>query len=302
MAWDLKSKKDFTYVGVGSCPHGPLTPTNDQLVPVFLRNLLRTTDKSVRIIHIDPYLSERTDFLDEYFCMFGLKRCGEMLWSDDRVEVCLYSRNYEDHETAELSAFLDGILEQGGELLFQMYTGRDTAPLFRELYGMSANRPLFLKKILFDITYGNDCGCATDLVKYELVYNGDGFLNLQLYSAEEGLALIKRRMHPMAREYFIRSAVKEFKKVLNNYHVDYRRRLRGEDVLFGGEYDSGVDPDDLMKMMRGRLDDLMKQLNMLCVVRDGHSKAYRDLFGSYREYDVYKWYAAMDALIMEMRL
>jgi len=302
MAWDLKSKKDFTYVGIGSCPHGPLTATNDQLVPVFLRKILQTTDKTVRIIHIDPYLSERTEFLAEYFGELGLKRCGDMLWANDRIEVCLYSRYFEEHETAAISTFLDGILEQGGELLFQMYTGRDTVSLFRELYGMSANRPLFLKKILFDITYGTDCGCATDLVKHELVYNGDGFLNLQLYSIEEGLTLIKRRMHPMAREYFLRSAIKEFKKVLNNYHVDYRRRLRGEDVLFGGEYGNGVDPDDLMKMMRGILDDLMKQLSLLGAVKDSHLKAYRDLFGSYRDYDVYKWYAAMDALITEMRL
>jgi hypothetical protein len=300
MAWDSKPKKDFTYVGIGSFPHRTLEPHLDQLIPVFLRNLLKNTGKTVRVIHIDPFFAEKGEFLDSYFSKEGLKRVDDMTWANDRVEVCVYARNYDDDEEPALSAYLDTILDQGSELVLQMYTGRDSVILFRKMYRASSNPRLFLKKILFDITYGTDCSCTTDMTKHDLIYNGDGFLNLQLYGPEEAAIVINRRTHPTARAYFVRVAWTEYKDILNNYHVDYRRRLRGEGILFEGNYASTIDPDDLMKLLHWRLDACMNRLVELGEMGDAQIKKQRDLFGNYREYDVYKWYSEMDAIVKEM--
>ena len=300
MAWDSKPQKDFTYVGIGSFPHRTLEPHLDQLMPVFLRNLLKNTGKTVRVIHIDPFFDGKGEFLDSYFSKEGLTRVDEMTWANERIEVCVYARNYADEEEPALSAYLDTILHGGGELVLQMYTGLDTVQLFRRMYSTSALPVLFIKKILFDITYGTDCNCMTDMTKHDIIYEGDGFLNLQLYSSGEAAAVLKRCTHPIARQHFVQVASTEYKDVLNNYHVDYRRRLRGEGILFEGNYEPSIDPDDLMKLLHWRLDACMNRLVKLGAAGDAQSKKQADLFGSYREYDVYKWYSEMDAIAKEM--
>jgi hypothetical protein len=44
----------------------------------------------------------------------------------------------------------------------------------------------------------------------------------------------------------------------------------------------------------------MNRLVELGEMGDAQIKKQRDLFGNYREYDVYKWYSEMDAIAKEM--
>ena len=67
------TEPSFVYVGIGSCPHAQTlvdyTDDWNQILPVFVRDILEITELPVRILHFDPafeYHSDRIEFLKSY--------------------------------------------------------------------------------------------------------------------------------------------------------------------------------------------------------------------------------------------
>jgi len=295
---------DYTYIGIGSAPHLPieqLDAQTDQLIPVFILNVLGTTNYTVRCIHIDPAFNLNT--LQAYFnkqtlglvytSFTHIDSYEYHMWSNDRIEMIFMFESF-DHEWF-LDDFCQMTIDTKKMLVYQDYTGHNSIPLFKRLYQNSTNRRVFKKKILFDITYGNDYGCMTNLSKYWPLYDSYGdFINLHLLSHPSDIKEIcgqSQRTDALLVEFF----KKEFITLLKNYHSDYRRSIQGSTCLFQQEL---TDPDDIMKALRLQINNLLHLFNNLSPLSDTQKDEINELFNNYRERDPYKWYYEMNSIIV----
>lgn len=315
--------RDFTYLGIGSCPHSPLKTLDDrwdQIIPKFVVDLIKKTDKSIRIINFDPQFKHKFEFLHQYFesnrwnfdpsINFVYDQSeGFHVWrSDDfRVEVFMIdeSFNHQDryntnvHETHDwfLSKLIDVTLGFKNQLVVQEYTGYELRNIFKHLFYESKNKNLFKQKILFDVSYENDSGCMTDLTKYEPFYDSYGnFYNLTLFDDSDMIENIgvNDKINDIVKKYFTR----KYKQELNNIHVDYRKCLRNEGLMFGNsEYNDKSSPDEIMMVLQKKLNEKIDVFTVLGLINDEKCKLIQQLFSKYKEYDVYDWYSKCNSII-----
>ena len=62
--------RDLTYIGIGSCPHvslDKLDDKSDQVMPKFITDVIKNTNKTIRIINFDPMFASKINFLHSYF-------------------------------------------------------------------------------------------------------------------------------------------------------------------------------------------------------------------------------------------
>ena len=72
------NSKDMTYIGIGTCPHNDdidKLPEKertlwDQVIPVFMTDIINETRKSIRMIHFDPQYSIKIP-INLYISCFG---------------------------------------------------------------------------------------------------------------------------------------------------------------------------------------------------------------------------------------
>ena len=193
----------FTYIGVGTNPHAAtveeLSDKWNQLVPVFVREQSR---KTRRLIHFDPAFGNNMEFIKEYFAT----KHPEMVyimpahdkpyhsWTSPLVEVLLTTESldyknlwYPDQANHEwfLTKLTTAVIDTGGHLILQDFTGRNPLNVFNTLYTASPKPHLFKRRILFDITYG-ESSCQTDLTLDKPIYDrNNDFINFTLFSSEE---------------------------------------------------------------------------------------------------------------------
>jgi hypothetical protein len=292
--------KRFTYLGIGSCPHvhslEELTPRMDQLLPVPLTSELQ--GPSVRVLHIDPAFDLRSDLLTAYFASklpdaVVSEEDGIRCWRTDTIEICIASGRLNHHEDYWFFEQLcNGVLETGGELIVQEYTGEPLSRLANSLFTTSSNPIAFKRKILFDITYGTDIGCMTDLEKFPPLRfpSSRHFFNVSLYTEAEIQQLLPSMTSAMCaivrQTYTTRS-----KQLVNTYHVDYRRRLRGETVFCTStDYSHTSPPHEIMTALEQKLFLVLHVLRALGAATNTQLETIRQLFSTYPLHDPYKWY------------
>jgi hypothetical protein len=309
----------FVYVGIGSCPHAKtLTEYTDswnQILPVFVRDILTLRNQPIRILHFDPafgYHKDRVDFVKEYFDSTTLSLVHDTTtntWSNDRISIILSDKAFshtDEHTPSERSDdwFLEELathcISVNSKLVVQEFTGGDLDIVLKTAFRKSPFQKKFKNTILFDITYGTASSCSTDLTKYKPFYDARGnFYNLLLYTADE----LKRYIGVDARvDMYIKTYfTKQYQALLNNYHVDYRRRTRGEACLFKNElYTDTSEPEYIMELLEAELFTLIPVFQQLKVVTLEKLSVLSNLFENYKSYkgnDMYRWYDNAKAII-----
>lgn len=237
--------RDYNYVAIGSAPHLALDKLDDrwdQMIPKFLVDIINTTNLTIRIILIDPEFNRKN--MDEYFAsnrwrldiplefenvplqyIFfdeynGLEKVQIWRTTDHRIEVFVISDHFNhtnrwNDKTDDwfLEAIVDSTIGHRNKLVVQEYTGHELDELRRHLFSNSTNKELFMKHVLIDMTYSNDCHCMTDLTKFEPFYDASfNFINVNLLTDDDYIKLYgtNAKLDEIIKTYF----VKKLKRLL----------------------------------------------------------------------------------------
>jgi len=284
---------DLTYLGIGSVFRhfdlDKLTPELDQVYPVFLRNF----NGSFRAIHYDPAFAQCWNFLDVYFSSFGLKRMADNVWmSEDMDQQFIIYSGMRDHNP-EYFHELSKLCMQKGKLIVQEFSGQYLNDLFLQTYYSFStdDREIFRKRVIFDMTCG-DASCMTDMSKtFPMIDKNGDFLNFMLIPPQDLQLYINKneRLDELIQKYY----KKEYKKILNEEHTNYRRRINGDSCLFSSsEYDKNADPLVIFEQLKKRLNEAIEPLKLFGFPEE----KYNELFQNYNNYDMYKWYTQMNNL------
>jgi hypothetical protein len=275
----LGNSPALTYIGVGSAIHDlpGLSSKSDQIIPVFIGEAMME-GRTVTAIHFDPMF--KFDVMEEYFKkrypMAEFRHLGyAWYWKFGLLEVYILPMSFEHKslDTQEddinfLQALINKVLyTAGSRLVFQQYTGYDPVATFKDLYAASKRQADFKDRVLFDVSYGADTGCCTDMTRWKpILAPHGGFMNFLLYDVDEMRSIIGFRKD--VDELIYGHFKKDFIQTVNDNHVNYRRRLRGEDCMFtkGVPYSSTADPEEIMKYLKAKIYDFMeifKRLDLL---------------------------------------
>jgi hypothetical protein len=293
--------REYTYIGIGSKNrvddvkdfHADI----DQILPVFLN----TVSKTIRVIHFDPYFAEKYDngFLSRYFTSKGFMHVDGIWTSPDfRIEVIVIP------EMLENDFFLKHMIAQAikfkSQLVVQEYTGHELIPKFKYLYSHfnDLDKAYIEKNVLFDITYGTECSCVTPLTKFYPIMKDGYFLNFALYTEEKMLEMIGT--HPFMDQLIKTNVLKTLSKILNEDHVNYRKAVRGEQLMFqSSNYSYNSSPEEIMTVLLKRIKDILNILEKLNALTQEKLDLFEANSRNYSELDMYKWYTNMTTLYKE---
>jgi len=322
---------DFTYVGIGSAPRfedpSQMTPEYDQILPSFILDILFVGSahaQTVRCCHFDPrfdlniiknYIEHKNmgfvyDPYEEENNIYIFRTQNlEIIFVKDHFEhkpvqythsPILTDTDYKKTDDGFLEALCEITLLHKKHMVVQEYTGTSIQSLFKELYAKSYERNEFKNRILFDITYNTDWGCSVNMAKYKPIYKKDGhFFNFTIATEAELQKLVgtSLKIDEFIGIYFKR----EYKNTLNNYCVDYRRKLlRNEPGLFlkpEDGVDETTDADTIMGLLQKKLKFYLPLLKSVRIIDEFKIQYATDLMRTYHNYDPYKWYDQMDKIV-----
>ena len=293
--------REYTYIGIGSKNrvndvkefHADI----DQILPVFLNSV----SKTIRAIHFDPFFAEQYDngFLSRYFTNKGFMRVDGMWMSSDfRIEVIIVPHLLDDDFF--LKKMMKQTIESNSQLVVQEYTGQELVPKFKHLYSQFSGpeKAYIEKNILFDVTYGTDCTCVTPMTKFAPIMKDGYFLNFALYTEERMLNMIG--VHPFMDQLIKKNVLKTLSRVLNEDHVNYRKAVRGEQLMFqSSNYSYNSSPEEIMTVLLKRIKDILNILEKLNALTQEKLDLFEKHSKNYRELDMYKWYTNMTTLYKE---
>jgi hypothetical protein len=172
---------------------------------------------------------------------------------------------------------------RGAQLVVQEFTGTELIPHFKQVFARAANPAFFKKSILYDITYGNECGCGTDMSKWKPLYDNYGnFVNLSLFTEDE----VETHLSVLPNELIIPLLVRKYRDSIAFHHVNYRRRVQGLDVMHKTTlYDNTVEPDIIMGMIQKDLTFAVSMLKKLGLVSDEELGQFTATMATY----MYSW-------------
>jgi len=311
----LGNSPDLTYVGVGSAIHDlpGLSPKSDQIIPVFVGEAM-IEGHTVTAIHFDPMF--KYDIMEEYFKkrypMAEMRHLGyAWYWKFGLLEVYILPMAFEHKSHGDLAEdddvdFIDALINRvlhsaRGRLVFQQYTGYDPVATFKGLYAASKRQADFKDRVLFDVSYGADTGCCTDMTRWKpIIAPHGGFMNFLLYDTDEMRSIIgfRRDVDELIYGYF----KKDFIQTVNDNHVNYRRRLRGEDCMFtvGFPYGVAADPDEIMRHLIGRINwhaDIFRRLGYLKPENEIQLAQLLLTYKPSQGVNVYDWYSAITKIV-----
>ena len=283
---------DLIYFGIGTVFRhtdlDKLTPVFDQVYPSFLREWTG----SFKAIHYDPRFSDTRNFTKIYFESLGFfKQNNSWISYDGKKEFIIFEKEIEhDHE------FFKNLSQicMPRKLIVQEFTGRFLNELFIQIYYSFPlhERLTFRKNVIFDMTCG-DGSCMTDMsVTYPMLDSNGDFLNFMLIPPEDFEKNINKdpKLNLLIKDYY----KKEYKKLLNEQHTNYRRRIQGNTCLFHNpEYEFNSDPNIIFNVLIKNLNRVTNLLKKF----DFPEEKYNDLINNYQDYDMYKWYSLMNSLV-----
>ena len=299
----------FTYIGIGAAGC-ELTDQRDQILPkkFLVDDIINNTNKTVRVIHFDSRFKLDSEWLPNYFksnrwtvktpLEFVLDESdGLHIWrtTDFRIEIIFVFSYFNFSNTHPfLGELIKAALNYNNMLVFQPFIGLECNDIARYYYKMFDRSKEYRNRILFDVTYNNQCGCFTDLEKHGPEYDAAGnFINYTLYDEKEMINLIgspecNERMHKLIITHFI----KKYKKIVNDIHVNYRRKVRGmedemyDDPEFG--YTKATPADEIMAILQDNIQPILAILDRLKVLNEKSAELPK-LLNDYKSYDLYTW-------------
>ena len=287
-----KNPRPYTYFGIGSAPHhtvDALTPAWNQVVPLFVTEV----KKEVRIIHYDPYF--RLPWLTEYFektypnLVFSKFEDG-WLWQSDTLEIIVFPKQFHrDEESWIVESLINQCLLGDFQFVLQEYTGTEIRSWFQKLYDATKRKEYFKAKILFDVSYGADTGCMTNLTKYKPYYNSRGdFINLMLFTEAEMKKTIG--IHPDIDAHILKHYKKKCSRRIDFHFVNYRRRVKGDTLMNTCEwYGESATPDEIMSVLQNEINQTLPVLTQLGYLTPEKKAALHELFKEYYMVDMYEW-------------
>jgi hypothetical protein len=292
--------RDYTYVGIGSKNRYSdlkmFTPEIDQILPCFLETVTGT----IRVIHFDPYFAAEYDkgFLDMYFKAKGFDKVDQDMWltPDHRIEVLIIPQSFDDNNF--LYKMIEQAIKYSTKLVVQKYTGEELVSQFKGMYAwFSAEHKNYIQKnVLFDITYGTDCHCMTNMKEHGPMIDKNGnFYNFVLYDEKEILNSIG--ILPKMDRFIQQHYTAKMARVLNEHHVNYRRATRGEPLMFpSSSYSPDALPQVIMNYLLCEINTILQILDKLGAVTDEKKLIFTIYSTNYIEIDMYKWYTEMTKL------
>jgi hypothetical protein len=312
--------REYTYIAIGSNPRSKnlneFTPKIDQLLPQFLVDEIKDKNKSertFRIIHIDPYTINSIEFLHEYFksrsAIIGLEfeydDSAEMLiWRtvDHRIEIIfLFVSIYHGNDIQMLTVnnlvddtwFLEKMIEttlnNKYQLFIQEFSGHSIDNTRILTYNKYKNNHLLKNLYLDNIFMYDECHCGIDIDKFSPVLKQDGsFYNFKLYDYNEMKNLIgtNDKINIIIKDYFL----KKYSDDLNKHHINYYRRLKNDTLMYlCDEYDQLTPPDLIMKILLEKLDESIHILERIINISDEIKNRKIELFQNYNNFDPHKW-------------
>jgi len=283
----------FTYIGIGSAPVDikKLTALTDQIIPNFLSN--KNTDV-IRIIHFDPHFKNiNKNDLNNYFIskdlgLYNYPQDGILTWKtlNNSIEINIVPELFVHAEDGYfLEDVIDLCLLYESHLVVQEYTGKNLYDLFTSLYKKNKNKELFKKKILFDVSYNQDCHCFIDLETYSPVYdNNNDFVNILLFTKEEILGMIgkDKKIDKIIKYHYI----EQLKKIETNDIPRFRKKKLG--ILIN--YIGCDTANEILRTIKNKVDDIFEVLVALKTIKV-NDYIYKNVFDNYSNYkDVYKWF------------
>jgi hypothetical protein len=290
---------DLTYFAIGSSfrtyKFEELTPMLDQVFPCFLRDF----EGSSRAIHYDPEFAKHYIFINEYFerkgCLKSKSKNNMWISRNGRFEFIIFTEEFH----YSLDCFKELALTcLPNKLIIQDFTGKPLNDVCIQTYYSIAPelRDMYKRKVLIDMTYG-DSSCMTNMEEtYPILDSQGDFVNFLLIKHDELVEYINqnKKLDILINTVF----KKEFKKVLNEHHTNYRRRMQSNSCLFSRtEYDLMADPEVIFNVMVQELQALTKVLSHFNFPQeqfDGYVK-------NYKNYDMYKWYTAVNNLPKDLQ-
>jgi hypothetical protein len=159
----------------------------------------------------------------------------------------------------------------------------------------------FKDRVLFDVSYGADTGCCTDLTRWKPIYAPHGgYMNFLLYDMDEMTSIIgyNQVVDKLIFDYF----KKDFIKTVNDNHVNYRRRCKEDTCLFlsGMPYEEMSDPDVIMRHLQGEIYRFVEIFKRLGMLTPENEIKLAELMLRYKPADgvnVYDWYSAVTKIV-----
>ncbi len=288
--------REYTYLGIGSCPHSPLADLgdkHDQMYPLFVRDIAEC--KSIRCILMDPGFTDK--LMDEYFALKGMNFekmpfMSGWMYRSPRLDFIVLPERFNHDNYAFLEALMVRILQKELQLVVQDYSGYSVESKFLSLYEKYKDKYLYRQLILCDVSYGLDTGCSTDLVKYKPFYDLEGcFVNLLLLHP----AVLVRYLGVSAEldERICILLKRKFWMTLNDYHVEYRRKKQGMEC-WTLKHETA---EDIMKELQQKISELVPGLLKGGVLKSNKQSEMYELFKNYSSYDMYVWQTRVHDLI-----
>jgi len=300
-----RNPRDITYIGIGSSPRytnlAQFTPELDQIFPEFMMNIVNNTHDTIRVIHYDPMFKNTIDFLHTYFQHKNLSlgysgdEMHTWLSEDHRIEIiiCIVNFNWSSIIFEEL---VNVYLQSESKLIVQAYTGNELIPVAQQIYLNTNNKIKFKNNILFDITYGKDCHCSTDMTKYAPFYDkNNNFINIILLKENEMINIINTNIEidNIIKTYFI----KQYNKIIN-LQTDYRRKILGCTILFPNNgYTDESTLSEIMNIIFNKLNPYILILKKLNVITNEKQVLLNHIYHNYDKMDMHKVYVDLASIV-----
>ena len=309
----VANQRDYTYLGIGAAPRTTIledfNSELDQIIPEFLRDIIKNTTKTITLVHFDPRFEECMDFLLEYFDTqpYNLihdksEYFSKWISSDYRIEILMFNFSmYHPNQDWFYEQLIDSTIKKKNQLVVQQFTGLNLTCIFKKFYENSNNKDIFKQKILFDITYGSDCHCMTNMSTYKPLYFSDGnFINIQLMDINELRPLFK--MNEIIDTFIKNHYIKEYRKVIDIIPVDYRRKMlieNGENIQklinYKNKYTIDSSYETIIEILKTELIPIISVLREIQFMTPEKESILQELLTNYKNYtltskpNVYKW-------------
>ena len=309
----IANQRDYTYVGIGSAPRTAiledLNSVLDQIIPEFVRDVIENTNKTITLVHFDPRFNDFMDFLLEYFDAqpYNIihdksEYFNKWISTDYRIEILMFNFSiYNPNHDWFYEQLINSTISKKNQLVVQQFTGLELTPIFKNLYKNTINKDIFKQKVLFDITYGSECNCMTDMSKYKPLHFADGnFINIQLMEISELRSLFNT--NEIINTFIKNHYIKEYRKIIDIIPVDYRRKMKienDETVLkltnYKDKYTIDSSYEEIIEILKTELIPIISIFREIKFMTPEKETILHEILTNYKNYtltskpDVYKW-------------
>ena len=294
-----KLKHDNVYIAIGSAPYCSPDQYDDQknqMFPKFVREL----GGSWTLINIDPQFEQPTQkaFVDSYFGSMGFYQQVPYVYSHQTIDAVFVPRFMEKEQKLEfLTKMTQKVIGTGKKLIVQEFTGHDLYPEFQGIVRKFSEKDLeYVKKnVLWDITYGKESGCSTNMNIWKPLFVDGEFLNLACMTTDELIGVVGK--NPDIDKLISHTFTTEYNRLISIHHVNYRRKVRGMDLYWPTpQYGEQVSAEKIMEIFLAELYPLTLVLKRVSGLTEENYAKQMDMMNNYHLYDIYQWYSAMKGI------